>query len=125
PKAAQQTFTFVVNHFRSKGSACGGGQDDVLQGNCNGLRLQKAQSVVDWLATNPTADPAGAARRILMVGDFNAYVGEDPLQLFATHGFANLIAALVGPNAYSFNFGSERGYLDHTLVNPRIDGSVT
>src|SRR5262249_44575043 len=38
-KADQQTFTFVINHYRSKSSACGGGQDDVFQGNCNGLRL--------------------------------------------------------------------------------------
>ncbi|HUK32292.1 MAG TPA: hypothetical protein VLV86_00190, partial [Vicinamibacterales bacterium] len=33
-KAAQQTFTFVVNHFRSKGSPCGGSSDDVFQGSC-------------------------------------------------------------------------------------------
>lgn len=124
PKASQQTFTLVVNHFRSKGSACGNGQDDVFQGNCNGLRLNMAQNVVAWLAGNPTGDPAGANRRLLVVGDFNSYFGEDPIQFFVTHGFSNLIAVLLGSQAYSFNFGSERGYLDHAMVNAPMNALV-
>jgi len=112
-----QTFTFVVNHFRSKGSACGGNSDDVYQGNCNGLRLNMAQNVVTWLAGNPTGDPAGASRRILMVGDYNAYYGEDPIQWFGSHGYTNLINAIIGPAAYSYNFGSQAGYLDHAIAN--------
>jgi hypothetical protein len=112
-----QTFTFVVNHFRSKGSACGGGLDDPFQGSCNGLRLNMAQNVVTWLAGNPTSDPAGANRRILMVGDYNAYYGEDPIQWFGTHGYTNLINAIIGPTAYSYNFGSQAGYLDHAIAN--------
>jgi predicted extracellular nuclease len=124
PKASQQTFTFVVNHFRSKGSACGGGLDDQFQGNCNGLRLLMAQNVVAWLSGNPTSDPAGTNRRILVVGDFNAYFGEDPIQFFLSQGYANLINALIGPAAYSFNFGSERGYLDHAMVNAPMNALV-
>jgi predicted extracellular nuclease len=116
-KASSQTFTFVVNHFRSKGSACGGTSDDIYQGNCNGLRLNMAQNVVTWLAGNPTNDPAGAARKRLLVGDFNAYYGEDPIQYFATHGYPDLIANIIGPAAYSYNFGSQAGYLDHTMAN--------
>ena len=123
-KAAQQSFTFVVNHFRSKGSACGGSSDDVFQGSCNGLRLNMAQNVTAWLAGNPTADPAGANRRLLLVGDFNAYFGEDPIQYFLTQGYSNLIAGILGSSAYSYNFGSQRGYLDHALVNNTMNLSV-
>jgi predicted extracellular nuclease len=123
-KAAQQNFTFVVNHFRSKGSACGAGSDDPLQGNCNGLRLNMAQNVIAWLGTNPTGDPAGANRRYLLVGDFNAYYGEDPIQYFVTHGYTNLIASIIGPNAYSYNFGSQAGYLDHAIANPAMNSLV-
>ncbi len=123
-KAAQQSFTFVVNHFRSKGSACGGSSDDVFQGNCNGLRLDMAQNVVTWLAGNPTADPGGANRKLLLVGDFNAYFGEDPIQHFVSHGYANLIAGILGAGAYSYNFGSQRGYLDHALVNNTMNSGV-
>ncbi|HWB99955.1 MAG TPA: ExeM/NucH family extracellular endonuclease, partial [Bryobacteraceae bacterium] len=123
-KAAQQTFTFVVNHFRSKGSACGGSSDDVYQGTCNGLRLNMATNVVNWLAGNPTADPAGANRRLLLVGDFNAYYGEDPIQYLASNGYTDLIHQILGDSAYSYNFGSQAGYLDHALVNARASVMV-
>jgi predicted extracellular nuclease len=119
-KADQQTFTFVVNHFRSKGSTCGGTSDDPFQGNCNGLRLNMAQNVVTWLAGNPTSDPAGSSRRI----DYNAYFGEDPIQWFATHGYANLINVVLGAAAYSFNFGSQVGYLDHAMANSGMNSLV-
>ena len=32
-------------------------------------------------------------------------------------GYTNLINLLLGENAYSYNFGAERGYLDHAFVN--------
>ena len=124
-KASQQTFTVVVNHFRSKSSACGGASDDVFQGNCNGLRLNMATNVVTWLGGNPTSDPAPAAsRKYLVIGDFNTYYGEDPIQYFVTHGYANLIFSLIGPNAYSYNFGLENGYLDHAMVNSAMNPLV-
>ena len=123
-KASSQTFTFVVNHYRSKGSACGGASDDVYQGTCNGMRLSMAQNVVAWLAGNPTGDPSGANRRFLVVGDFNAYYGEDPIQFFKNNGYANLINLIVGPSAYSYNFGSQRGYLDHAMANAAMNGLV-
>ena len=116
--ADQQTFTVVVNHFRSKGSACGPGNDDPFQGNCNGMRTSMANNVAAWLSANPTSDPAGAGRRYIVIGDFNAYFGEDPIQtLLGGAGYTNLIDALLGDEAYSYNFGSQRGYLDHALVN--------
>jgi predicted extracellular nuclease len=123
-KTAQQTFTFAVNHFRSKGSSCGGGSDDAFQGNCNGLRLTMAKAVVSWLAGNPTFDPAGANRHLLIVGDFNAYYGEDPIQWFQSQGYPDLINSIIGPSAYSYNFGSQAGYLDHTMANSGMNSLV-
>ena len=38
-------FSLVVNHFKSKGSACGVPSDDKLQGNCNGDRVAAAMSL--------------------------------------------------------------------------------
>jgi predicted extracellular nuclease len=83
-----------------------------------------ATNVVTWLGTNPTSDPAGAGRRILIVGDFNAYYGEDPIQYFANHGYPNLINSIVGPNGYSYNFGSQAGYLDHGIANGVMNALV-
>ena len=118
PGAADQTFTVVVNHFRSKGSACGPGNDDIYQGNCNGMRLSMANNVRNWLAGNPTSDPAGVNRSYILIGDFNTYFGEDPIQSFlGAGGYTNLINLLEGAKAYSYNFGSQAGYLDHGLAN--------
>ena len=117
PGTDEQTFTVVVNHFRSKGSSCGAASDDPFQGNCNGMRVSMAGNVSAWLTTNPTADPA-ANRRQILIGDFNAYFGEDPIQmLLGSGGFTNLIDLFHGPTAYSYNFASQLGYLDHALVN--------
>ena len=117
PGADAQTFTVVVNHFRSKGSPCGPASDDPFQGNCNGMRVSMAGNVSAWLSTNPTADPA-ANRRQILIGDFNAYFGEDPIQMLLDGaGYTNLIHLLHGPTAYSYNFASQLGYLDHALVN--------
>jgi predicted extracellular nuclease len=113
----QQTFTVVVNHFRSKGSACGAGNDDLFQGNCNGMRLSMANNVATWLDGNPTLDPAGASRRYVLIGDYNAYYGEDPIQALVSRGYTNLINLLIGDKAYSYNFGSQAGYIDHAFVN--------
>ena len=123
-KSSSQSFTFVVNHYRSKGSACGGASDDIFQGTCNGMRLSMAQAVVAWLAGNPTSDPAGATRRLLVVGDFNAYYGEDPIQYFKNNGYANLINLILGASAYSYDFGSQRGYLDHAMANTAMNALV-
>jgi predicted extracellular nuclease len=124
PGADAQTFTVVVNHFRSKGSSCGAASDDPFQGNCNGMRVSMAGNVSAWLATNPTADPATNRRQIL-IGDFNAYFGEDPIQmLLGPGGYTNLIDLFHGPTAYSYNFASQLGYLDHALVNAAALGLV-
>ena len=73
--------------------------------------------MVSWLSGNPTADPAGPNRKYLLIGDFNAFFGEDPIQAFLSGGYTNLINLLLGANAYSYNFDSLSGYLDHALVN--------
>jgi predicted extracellular nuclease len=52
-------FTVVVNHLKSKGSACTPDDPDLGdgQGNCNQTRLAAAQALVDWLATPDTTAP--------------------------------------------------------------------
>ena len=76
-----------------------------------------AANVTAWLAANPTGDPAGANRPTVLIGDFNAYFGEDPIQTMMGTGYTNLVDLLLGATAYSYNFASQLGYLDHALVN--------
>jgi predicted extracellular nuclease len=119
-------FTVVVNHLKSKGSACDDvGDPDLLdgQGNCSQTRRAAAEALVDWLATDPTGsgDPD-----FLIVGDLNSYAREqtiDELKAGAddTAGtgddFVNLINKFQGPFAYSYTFDGQAGYLDHALAN--------
>jgi predicted extracellular nuclease len=132
--ATGERFTVVVNHLKSKGSACddvGDPIDPDGQGNCNGTRTLAAQAIVDWIATDPTGsgDPD-----FLIMGDLNSYALEDPLAAIKagaddTAGTAddwtNLIAKYQGEFAYSYTFDGQAGYLDHALASATIVGQVT
>jgi hypothetical protein len=127
-------FTAVVNHLKSKSSAC----DDVGdpdkgdgQGNCSGTRTLAAQALVDWLATDPTGsgDPD-----FLILGDLNSYARENPIEAIKTGSddiagtsddFANLITYFQGAYAYSYTFDGQAGSLDHSLASSSLFPQVT
>ena len=123
--ATGERFTVAINHFKSKGSDCGGLGDPDLhdgQGNCNGTRTSAAVALARYLATDPTAagDPD-----ILIMGDLNAYAREDPIRTLEAAGYTDLIGRFVGTGAYSFVFDGRLGYLDHALANESLLGQVT
>jgi predicted extracellular nuclease len=122
-------FTVAVNHLKSKGSNCNAvGDPDIGdgQGNCNLTRTSAAQAIVDYLATDPTGVGDGD---FLIVGDLNAYAMEDPVTTIEAGGYTDLIESLVGSGfasgAYSFNFFSQSGYLDHGLASPSLASQVS
>jgi predicted extracellular nuclease len=112
--------TIAVNHLKSKGSNCDSLDDPDLgdgQGNCNRTRTDAAAALADWLALDPTGsgDPD-----VLIVGDLNAYVAEDPLSALKNAGYTNLLEAELGGEAYSYAFGGRFGVLDHALATPGL-----
>jgi uncharacterized protein len=127
-------FTVVVNHLKSKGSACDDVGDPDLgdgQGNCSQTRKAAAQALVDWLATDPTG--SGDADFLIM-GDLNSYAQEDPIDAIklgaddtagTTDDFTNLVAQYGGTFAYSYVFDGQAGYLDHALASPTLTAQVT
>jgi predicted extracellular nuclease len=127
-----ELFTVVVNHLKSKGSACDGDPDlGDGQGNCNLTRTLAAQALVDWLATDPTG--SGDADFIIM-GDLNSYAMEDPIDaikagaddtLGTADDYTNLIYDYQGLYAYSYVFDGQVGYLDHALANLPLASQVT
>ncbi len=117
--------TVVVQHLKSKGSACDSvGDPDAGdgQGNCNLTRTNAAKALVDWLATDPTGsgDPD-----YLLIGDFNSYTFEDPIDWITSHGYTNLVRQFGGLSAYSYVFNGESGYLDHGLASTALAAQVT
>ncbi|HET6338932.1 MAG TPA: ExeM/NucH family extracellular endonuclease [Polyangiales bacterium] len=119
-KATNARFTVALNHWKSKGSDCEDVGDKDLkdgQGNCNKTRTDAANALVGWLKSDPTKseDPD-----FLVIGDLNSYAKEDPILALEAGGFKSLIAAMLGETAYSFQFDSQSGYLDHAFASPSL-----
>ena len=116
--ATGAVLTVVVNHLKSKGSSCEADGDPNLndgQGNCNMTRTSAAAAMADWLATDPTGS---GDDDVLIIGDLNAYLKEDPLGAFASAGFTNLLESQTEP--YSFSFDAQAGALDHAIASASL-----
>jgi predicted extracellular nuclease len=114
--------TIVVNHLKSKGSACGAGDDDPIQGNCNLTRTLAAEAMADWLAGNPTGVQSLGA---LIIGDLNAYAREDPIRALETAGFVDQLRRFTEGTPYTFTFDGMQGTLDTALARGTVADRVT
>lgn len=115
-------FIMNVNHLKSKGSACDNPDAGDGQGNCNIVRTNAANTLMTWLATNPTAT---GVTDIILLGDLNSYAKEDPITAIKNAGYTNLIESLLGADAYSYVFDGQWGYLDHALASASLAAKVT
>ena len=123
--ASASVLTVAVNHLKSKGSNCddlGDPDEGDGQGNCNLTRTAAAVAQVNWLTTDPTGsgDPD-----VLILGDLNSYMREDPIKAIEGAGFTNLLDQLIGPDAYSFLFNGQIGALDHALASADLTDQVS
>ncbi|MGW0505177.1 ExeM/NucH family extracellular endonuclease [Micromonospora sp. NPDC003241] len=113
-------FTVVVNHFKSKSGAGNGDNADSGdgQGGWNGDRVRQATALatfVDQVKADSGTDS------VLLLGDFNAYTHEDPMQVLYDKQYANLNDT----GKTSYVFGGESGSLDHALASPSLADRVT
>jgi predicted extracellular nuclease len=115
-------FIVDLNHLKSKGSACDAPDALDGQGNCNQVRVNSVNELLNWFATDPTGtgDPD-----LLMLGDYNSYAREDPITTLESAGFTNLVESFVGPDAYSYVFDGQWGYLDQALGTASLTSQVT
>jgi predicted extracellular nuclease len=115
-----EVFTVTVNHFKSKGSPAtlaGDADQGDGQGLSNATRVQQAQELLDWLATDPTG---ANDDDVLIIGDLNAYAMEDPIRLLEDAGYVNLEP----PGDYSYVFDGLTGSLDHALASASLAAKV-
>ncbi|MEY1555886.1 ExeM/NucH family extracellular endonuclease [Yoonia sp. R2331] len=117
--------TVAVNHFKSKGGSGSGDDADQGdgQGNFNAVRTAAAEQLTAWLETGPTGttDPD-----VLIIGDLNAYLQEDPVQAIEAAGYDNLLEDFVGAeDAFSFIFDGQQGALDHALSSDSLTNQIT
>jgi uncharacterized protein len=117
-----EQITVVVNHLKSKGSACDQPDQGDGQGNCTQVRTNAAIEMAEWLRNDPTGT---GVQDILILGDLNSYAMEDPIMVFEEFGYTNLIREFVGPDSYSYVFDGQWGNLDHALATPSLAAKVT
>ncbi len=111
----------VVNHLKSKG-ADGATGDNVDsgdgQGAYNGDRLRQARALRDWV---PQVQRSEGVQSVALVGDFNSYGAEDPLQVLYAAGYDDAAPA----DEWSYSFSGLAGSLDHVLLNPAASDRLT
>ncbi len=115
----QDAFAVLVNHFKSKGSACSG-EPNGPQGNCNESRIRQARAL-DGFADDFAAERG--LEQVFLTGDFNSYSQEDPMVLLKTLGWTNLPSDT--PDEWSYSFDGMSGSLDHVLANDAALAEVT
>jgi predicted extracellular nuclease len=124
--ANNDRFTVAANHLKSKGSDCDSIGDPDLgddQCNCKKIRTSAAAALGHWMSTDPTDS---GDSDILIIGDMNAYLREDPVETIVRSGYENVLESFVGDKAYSFVFRGQSGALDHAFASatlvPQISG---
>ncbi|MHA6669467.1 ExeM/NucH family extracellular endonuclease [Homoserinimonas sp. A447] len=115
-----KVFTVVANHFKSKSGT--GAEPADGQGHFNAERVEQATSLAALVDTI-TADEAKSAD-VFLVGDFNAYAEEDPIQAFTDAGYVDLVPTHTD-DQYTYTFDGELGSLDHVLATSSAAASVT
>lgn len=119
-----ETLTVAVNHFKSKSGTGSGDDADILdgQGSFNGTRERSADALAHWLATDPTGS---GDSDVLIIGDLNAYLKEDPVTLLGGAGYDVLTEVFGIDNPYSYVFDGQAGALDHALSSANLTDQVT
>ncbi|MCP1412543.1 ExeM/NucH family extracellular endonuclease [Paenarthrobacter sp. A20] len=112
-------FIAIVNHFKSKGSAATPDDTDKGQGASNIARTKQAESL---LAFSKDLQASKGTDKVFLIGDFNAYSKEDPINVLTGAGYTDLE---VGTGKHSYLFGGMVGSLDHILASPSAAEAVT
>ncbi|MEO1687009.1 MAG: ExeM/NucH family extracellular endonuclease, partial [Pseudomonadota bacterium] len=111
-----ETVTVAAVHMKSKGGTGSGANADQGdgQGNWNARRTDGVEAVTEWLAQDPTG--ADASGRVIVAGDFNAYIEEDPVKAAIEAGYTSAVDLAQDPAPYGFTFDGLQGELDYVFV---------
>ncbi|WP_135229261.1 ExeM/NucH family extracellular endonuclease [Deinococcus fonticola] len=121
-KGTGGVLTVVANHFKSKGSCPSTGDVDTGEGCWNTLRTGQATRLLTFVDQLKTRS---GDQDVLLMGDFNAYGQEKPIQTIMAGGFVSENLRIPAQERYSYQFGGLFGYLDHALASTSLDQQVT
>lgn len=112
---SREKFTVVVVHFKSKGCGTATGMDaDQVdgQGCWNEKRLAQSKKLMQHIAA---FKDTSLVENIFLVGDFNAYSEEDPIDYIRYTGFKT-----IDKQSYSYIYDSHLGSLDHVIFSEAL-----
>jgi Ca2+-binding RTX toxin-like protein len=92
-----------------------------LQGCWNDTRVQQATRLRGFVST--VQNTSGSAD-VILIGDFNAYAQEDPINELTSNGFVDQIGRF-NTFGYSYVFDGAAGRLDHAITTPSLSTKVT
>ncbi|WP_306206165.1 ExeM/NucH family extracellular endonuclease [Actinoplanes sp. RD1] len=114
-------FTVIANHLKSKSTSDAATGDNADtgdgQGAFNGDRVRQATALAAFVED---VEKSSGTDKVILLGDFNAYTHEDPLQVLYDAGFSDL-----NKDKNSYVFGGESGSLDHALATRSLADRVT
>lgn len=111
-----EEFVLSVNHFKSKSPRGAEGLDKDQndgQASFNNKRTKQAETLLSIIDSLYSED------NLLVVGDFNAYTMEDPIQTLESKNLNR-----VDVNGYSYIYKGQQGNLDHAFVNSEFTETV-
>ncbi|MDQ4138438.1 MAG: ExeM/NucH family extracellular endonuclease [Actinomycetota bacterium] len=117
-------FTVVANHLKSKSTGDSTGDNADAgdgQGEWNGDRVRQAESLSEFGAQ--LSEQSGDDD-VLLLGDFNAYTQEDPIETLRGAGYTDL-GETFDAGRYSYVFNDMSGSLDHALATAALTGKIT
>ncbi len=121
-KSDNQKFTVVVNHLKSKTcTGATGAELDLGQGCWNAKRTRQATALLDFVntLTAGAGDPD-----ILLIGDYNAYAEEDPIDVFKAAGMVDTLKTVPAASRYTYVFDGQAGYLDQAIGSASLANYV-
>ncbi len=107
--STNEWFVLSMNHFKAKDSSEDQGE---------GTRITNANrliSALNYITTDPD---------ILIMGDLNAYMDEQPIENLINAGYAEQLL-VYDPDAYTYNYHGDLGILDHAMANSTMAAQIT
>ncbi|WP_241520171.1 ExeM/NucH family extracellular endonuclease [Bifidobacterium catulorum] len=133
--ADSDAFLVVANHFKSKGSASNDLNKDPGDGSGNADYTRQAQAS-ELLKFTDTVKNDLKLQKVFLVGDFNAYYAERPIQKIVTEGkytdLSEQVSEKTGKYTYAYTVTDDKGNsnggvgsLDHIFANEAALKDVT
>ena len=108
-----ERFVLNINHLRSKRG---------MSEESNSKRMVNVDSLLVMLDKIEKEQVFGDTD-VLLVGDYNSYVYEQPIQTIVQAGYADMVMQY-DSTGYSYVYHSEAGYLDRVFASPSMATQV-